>query len=305
MKRLIGIALIILFVVLLILPYLKSHFSDRYYYVNFQNIEELQQYLSYTRNEIPLIGAHRGGPMPGYPENAIETFQHTLRYAPCLIECDVRKTKDDILIMMHDETLNRTTTGKGKVSDYTYAELEKLSLVDNEGIVTEFKIPSFAEVLRWGKNKAIIEVDSKSDVSPGDIVTALIRENALNYSVVITYTIDQLKTFCALNPELVISASAHTVDGVQRILNTGIDPRRLVVFVGVTEPEPEVYELLHAQGMRAILGTMHNIDNSAKIKGTKVYLEVLEQGADILATDDVPLAAKAIQEFFKMKRIDQ
>ena len=305
MKRLIGIALIILFVVLLILPYLKSHFSDRYYYVNFQNIEELQQYLSYTRNEIPLIGAHRGGPMPGYPENAIETFQHTLRYAPCLIECDVRKTKDDILIMMHDETLNRTTTGKGKVSDYTYAELEKLSLVDNEGRVTEFKIPSFAEVLRWGKNKAIIEVDSKSDVSPGDIVTALVRENALNYSVVITYTIDQLKTFSVLNQELVISASAHTVDGVQRILNTGIDPRRLVVFVGVTEPEPEVYELLHAQGMRAILGTMHNIDNSAKIKGTKVYLEVLEQGADILATDDVPLAAKAIQEFFKMKRIDQ
>jgi glycerophosphoryl diester phosphodiesterase len=305
MKRLIGIALVILFVVLLILPYLKSHFSDRYYYVNFQNIEELQQYLSFTRNEIPLIGAHRGGPTPGYPENAIETFQHTLRYAPCLIECDVRKTKDDILIMMHDETLNRTTTGKGKVSDYTYAELEKLSLVDNEGRVTEFKIPSFAEVLRWGKNKAIIEVDSKSDVSPGDIVTALIRENALNYSVVITYTIDQLKTFSVLNQELVISASAHTVDGVQRILNTGIDPRRLVVFVGVTEPEPEVYELLHAQGMRAILGTMHNIDNSAKIKGTKVYLEVLEQGADILATDDVPLAAKAIQEFLKMRRIGQ
>ncbi|MEJ2048399.1 MAG: glycerophosphodiester phosphodiesterase family protein [Calditrichota bacterium] len=305
MKRLIGIALVILFVVLLILPYLKSHFSDRYYYVNFQNIEELQQYLSFTRNEIPLIGAHRGGPMPGYPENAIETFQHTLRYAPCLIECDVRKTKDDILIMMHDETLNRTTTGKGKVSDYTYAELEKLSLVDNEGRVTEFKIPSFAEVLRWGKNKAIIEVDSKNDVSPGDIVTALIRENALNYSVVITYTIDQLKTFSVLNQELVISASAHTVGGVQRILNTGIDPKRLVVFVGVTEPEPEVYKLLHAQGMRAILGTMHNIDNSAKIKGTKVYLEVLEQGADILATDDVPPAAKAIQEFLKMRRRGQ
>ena len=305
MKRFIGVILVMLFILLLVLPYLKSHFTEKYHYVSFRTVEELQQYISYDETEEPLIGAHRGGPMPGYPENAIETFQHTLLYAPCLIECDVRKTSDDSLIMMHDETVDRTTTGKGRVSDFNYFELGKLSLVDNEGKITSFKIPSFDEVLRWGKDRAIIEVDSKNDVSPEEIVAALVRENAIAYSVVITYTIDQLKTFAALHPQLVISASAHTVEGVQRILDTGIDPKRLVVFVGVTEPEPEVYQLLHAHGIRAILGTMHNIDNSAEKKGIRVYIKVLENGADILATDNVPLAAKAIREFMKNRMIGQ
>ncbi len=305
MKRFVGVILVVLFILLLVLPYLKSNFTKDYYYVSFRTVEEFRQYLSFSKIEEPLIGAHRGGPMPGYPENAIETFQHTLFYAPCLIECDVRKTSDNNLIMMHDETVDRTTTGKGRVSDFSYTELKKLSLVDNEGKITAFKIPLFNEVLRWGRDKAIIEVDSKKDVSPQEIVAALINENALSYSMVITYTIDQLQTLAALHPQLVISASAHTVEGVQRILDTGIDPKRLVVFVGVTEPEPEVYELLHAHGIRVILGTMHNIDNSAEKRGTRVYIKVLEKGVDILATDNVPLAAKAIQEFLKNRKIGQ
>ncbi len=299
MKKTIGIILLILIIILILLPFLKSYFKPDYHYVQFKDVFELQDYLKYLPSREPLIGAHRGGPMPGYPENCLAAFQNSLKYAPCLIECDVRISGDDQLIMLHDDTLGRTTTGSGAVSNFTLKELEQLSLKDIRGEVTDYKIPTLSNVLDWAVGKAIVELDIKQGIEPQVILSKILEHNALPYSVVITYNLEQLNTYANIHPELMISASAHTVEGVNRILDTGIDPARLLVFVGVTEPDIAVYELLHDNGIRAILGTMHNIDNAAKKRGTKVYRDVLSHGADILATDNVPLAAKAITEFFR------
>ena len=299
MKKIIGITLVLLFIVVIILPYLRPGAGGSPHYVQFETAEQLQAYLKYAPGKTPLIGAHRGGPEKGFPENAIETFQHSLRYAPCLIECDIRKTKDGQLVFMHDASLDRTTTGNGAVSDYTLPELKKLRLKDNFGAVTDYRIPTLSEVLNWTVGKAILELDVKASVSPEEILQAILQAKALPYVVIITYSIEQLKIYRDLHPDLMISASAKSVEGVQRVLATGINPRRLLVFVGVSEPAPEVYELLHQNGIRAILGTMHNIDNRAAKRGISVYLQVLANGADILATDNVPLAAQAIREFKK------
>ena len=72
-----------------------------------------------------VISGHRGGMLDGYPENCIESFEKTLSYMESFFEIDPRLTKDGIIVLMHDETIDRTTTGKGKVSDYTYAELQQ------------------------------------------------------------------------------------------------------------------------------------------------------------------------------------
>ena len=299
MKKIIGITLVLLFIVVIILPYLRPGAGGSPYYVQFETAEQLQTYLKYAPGKTPLIGAHRGGPEKGFPENAIETFQHSLRYAPCLIECDIRKTKDGQLVLMHDASLDRTTTGNGAVSDYTLPELKKLRLKDNFGTVTDYRIPTLSEVLNWTVGKAILELDVKASVSPEEILQAILQAKALPYVVIITYTMEQLKIYRDLHPDLMISASAKSVEGVQRVLASGINPRRLLVFAGVSEPAPEVCELLHQNGIRAILGTMHNIDNRAAKRGISVYLQVLANGADILATDNVPLAAQAIREFKK------
>ena len=66
---------------------------------------------------------------------------------------------------MHDPTLERTTTGKGRVVDFTLGELKQLRLKDNSGNVTEFQIPTLDEVLDWARGKTILVLDQK-DVSP-------------------------------------------------------------------------------------------------------------------------------------------
>jgi len=265
------------------------------HYVSFVTTEELQTYLRWTPERPPLIAAHRGGPMPGFPENCIATFKNALSYAPCLIECDVRKSKDSILVMMHDRTLDRTTTGKGNVSEYTLNELKKLKLRDNAGEVTAYRIPTLAEILEWARDKAIVELDIKRSVTPEEVVAIIQEKHAESYTIVITYDIQQALHYHKLNPKLTISASAKGIKGTRNLLNSGIDSKNLLAFVGVYEPPEDVYRLLHDHGIRAILGTMGNLDRKASRHGFQIYNQLFKDGADILATDNVLLAAKAVR----------
>ncbi|NOX36144.1 MAG: glycerophosphodiester phosphodiesterase family protein [Calditrichaeota bacterium] len=300
-KRWFPLLVFLLAAALLLLPvYL---ISDTRYYLAFQSVKELQEFISWSPKKSPLIGAHRGGPMPGFPENAIRTFENALKYAPCLIELDVRKTRDGIFVLMHDSTLDRTTTGKGPVSRYTWKELQQLYLRDNQGRVTEDRIPSLAEVFQWARGRAILELDIKRPIQPEEIVAFIREHRAEAFSIVITYSWKTAVVYHQLHPELVISAPAYGVKGTQRLLQSGIPYRNLIAFVGVREPDPKVYQLLHQHGIRAILGTMGNLDRKARRRGVRVYIQLLENGADVLSTDNVPLAARAIQEFVKMKQL--
>jgi glycerophosphoryl diester phosphodiesterase len=272
----------------------NAQFQNKHY-VSFETQEELQTYLRWTPEQPPLISAHRGGPMPAYPENCIATFENTLSYAPCLIECDVRKSKDSILVIMHDSTLDRTTTGKGEVIEYTLKELKKLKLRDNNGKVTPHRIPTLTEILEWARNKAIVELDIKRSVTPEEVVAIIQEKHAESYTIVITYDIQSAVYYHKLNSKLMISASAKGIKGTRILLNCGIESKNLLAFVGVYEPPEEVYRLLHDHGIRAILGTMGNLDRKATTHGFQIYNQLLNKGADILATDNVPLAAVALR----------
>ena len=272
------------------------------YYVSFNSVAELQNYFHWKPDRKPMVSAHRGGPMPGYPENCIETFDHVLNYAPAVLECDVRKTKDGRLVMMHDETLDRTTTGTGRVIDHTLAELESLRLKDNAGKVTPYRIPLFDDVLEWGRGKAVLELDIKRPVTPEEIIAKLKQHDAFAYSVVITYSNASAMYYHQLSPELVISASAGTPRGVAGLDSTGIPAKNLIVFVGVTEPDTSVYRMLHRRGISAILGTLGNLDRRAAKRGLGVYLQFLRHGADILATDNIPMAVRAIYKFVEQRK---
>ena len=242
--------------------------------------------------------------MPGYPENALETFEHTLQYAPCLLEIDVRKTRDGRLVLLHDKTLERTTTGKGLLENYTYEQLQQFQLVDPLGNVTPYKIPLLKDVLLWAKGKAILQLDVKDPVTFEQVIDSVELYQAEAYVVIITYNLRSVRRVHQLNNGLVISASAKGIEGTRRLLQSDIPSRNLIAFVGVGEPQAEVYHLLHQHGIRAILGTFGNLDRRAQKKGPGVYVQLLKRGADVLATDNVPLAARAIQLFIHPQPVE-
>ena len=96
-------------------------------------------------NGAVVISAHRGGPAAGYPENALETFEHTASRMPALLEIDIQRSSDGVLVLMHDETLDRTSTGEGPVAEQPFEALQALRLVDNDGAETAFQIPTLEE----------------------------------------------------------------------------------------------------------------------------------------------------------------
>lgn len=271
------------------------------HYRSFENVGALKAYLRWSPGREPFISAHRGGPEIGFPENAVETFEHTLTYGPCLIECDVRVSRDGQLFILHDDYLNRTTTGQGRASAYTLANLKSFFLKDQSNQVTQYRIPSLGEVLTWARGKAILTLDVKRKTSLDLVVGQIRKYRAEGYVVVIVYTMEQMKRVHEMAPDLVISVPVKGKKGVEKLFSSGVPVENLVVFIGVSEPEAGVYELLHREGIRTILGTMHNLDNKAEKRGIGVYQELYRNGADILSTDRVPEVSRAIVEMMSGK----
>ncbi len=149
--------------------------------VTIKSFEDLQAYFRYSPERDVIISGHRGGMMPGFPENCIESCEKTLSLMPTFFEIDFSFTKDSVMVLMHDLSVDRTTTGKGKVSDYTFDEIQKLNLVDRSGKVTPYKIPTLKSILEWGKDKVVFNFDNKYINTKG--VSAEEKKASLDYYI--------------------------------------------------------------------------------------------------------------------------
>ncbi len=243
-------------------------------------------FFGYHPNQTPKISAHRGGgDLKGYPENCIESFAFLAKQMPVVIECDIDLTKDSVLVMMHDQTLDRTTTGTGKLIDKTYAELAPFRLEDNMGNRTAYTIPTLEQVLRWGKGKVTFTLDVKRNVSFEKVVDMVHRTGAGDYVAIITYNAPDAAKVNKLDPNLMISVTIRNRAEYDRLHDLGVPDNRMIAFVGVKEPDAELYQFLHQKGIACILGTLGNLDKQAAAKGDQVYKQFARNGADIMSTD--------------------
>jgi glycerophosphoryl diester phosphodiesterase len=271
------------------------------YRISVKSVEEAKEFYSWTSDRIPLVSAHRGGPYPGFPENAIETFQNVIEHTPAIIEFDVALSKDSVLVLMHDNTLERTTNGSGKVIDLTFEEIRKLRLVDNDGTETDFQVPTLDEVLAWGKGKVLFTVDIKREVPFEMVVDVIKKHQAEPYAAVITYSLEAAKKVHSLHPELMLSVTIRNDEELERFKDSGIPVDQWIAFTGTSERNPEFNAKLHEMGVFTILGVLGNLDKSAIAKGDQVYVEFVNRGADILATDRPIEAAEAIKALIPEK----
>jgi glycerophosphoryl diester phosphodiesterase len=105
-----------------------------------------------------IVVAHRAD-WRSEPENSIPAIESAIKLGVDMVEIDLKKSKDGVLMLMHDETLDRTTTGKGKPSDYTWAELQKLTLKNEHGGPTRLRIPTFEQCMLTAKGRVMVNID--------------------------------------------------------------------------------------------------------------------------------------------------
>lgn len=244
-----------------------------------------------------IVSAHRGGDAPGLPENTLELLQHSVNEVGVdLLEIDVRTSADGILYLFHDNELDQDTNGSGVADDQPWDDLRKLSLKDEEGNATPYRMPRLQDVLAWSDGKAILQLDIKRGTDYDDVAQAVRAAGAEDRVMPIAYSIGAALALNRRFPNSVISVPITAPADIERLVENGLDSERIFAWTGTDFANETLYEAIEARRVEVAFGTLggrDSIDNQIEQSGdTSRYVQLAQQGVDIIATD-APAVAKA------------
>ena len=260
--------------------------------IDAQTPQGLRELFRPGSEPLPFVSSHRGGPQAGFPENCLATFENTLKHTFAILEIDPRYTKDGAIVVHHDPTLERTTTGRGKVADFTLAELKQLRLKDPDGNATEFQIPTLDEVFDWARGRTVLVLDQK-DVPAAQRVKRITEHKAEAYAMLIVNSFKDAQACHALNANVMMEVMIPNLAKAKEFDALGVPWNHVVAFVGHIPPEDAaLYAYIHSKGASCMIGTSRNLDRKiidrqvADIKTLEPdYRSFLKRGADLIETD--------------------
>ncbi len=266
-------------------PAIFFPYADSLHVIRIDSPDKLKDFFRYTTDRVPLVSAHRGGARPGFPENCIATFENTLRHTPAILEVDPRYTRDSVIVLMHDATLDRTTNGTGKVADHTWEELQKLRLKDTEGNLTPYRIPSLEEALQWARGKTVLVLDQK-DVPMEARARLVTRMNAESHAMLIVYSYQDAKRCFELNSKLMMEVMIPHAAKAAEFDSTGVPWENIIAFVGHERPENRgIYQLIHQKGAMCVVGSSRIYDRKYLEGDRRIYQNLIGEGVDIIEAD--------------------
>jgi len=168
--------------------------------------------------------AHRGGIGAGPPENTLAAFRDAVAAGADVIELDLRGTRDGHAVVLHDATLERTTSGRGPVGERTLAELRQLDAGQGE------RIPAYEEVLELvagERVKLLLDVKASPRLSPEQVVRATQRRRAVLDVIVGVRSLEDLRRYRELDPNLRTLGFPASVGDVPGFVGAGVHIVRL------------------------------------------------------------------------------
>ena len=106
-----------------------------------------------------MVVSHRGD-WRNWPENSIPAIESVIRMGVDIMELDLKLTKDSVLVLCHDKTIDRTTSGKGRVCDITYDSIRRCKLRRAHNVVTDdLRMPTLREALEVCKDRIVVNID--------------------------------------------------------------------------------------------------------------------------------------------------
>lgn len=181
--------------------------------------------------------AHRGD-WRYAPENSVAAIEHSIAVGVDVVELDLQLTRDSVLIVMHDATLNRTTTGKGRVADWTLDSIRTLKLKNGCGIRTKHPVPTLEEALLAAKGRVLVNLD-KADRYFDLVVPVLER----------TGTTRQIVMKGSKPADEVLALYGKYLDEVIYMPVVNLDNENAAELMQgyIADLKPAAYELLYAQ----------------------------------------------------------
>jgi glycerophosphoryl diester phosphodiesterase len=238
----------------------------------------------------PVLVAHRGYKAK-YPENTWAAFEAALSSGAEMIELDITLSRDRVMVVIHDDTLDRTSNGKGAVSDYSISELQNLDAGSwFDGKFAGERIPALTEVLEKVNRRAAVNIEIKSsafeEAAPEDAiekqVVALIRKmDLVDYVIISSFETRFLERIAALDPALALGviswepADESTVKTLEKLGAYSWHAWHEILTA-------DQVELMHAANFKVFSFTVNE---------PEVLRSLTEIGIDGVFTDDGPALA--------------
>ena len=184
-----------------------------------------------------FVVAHRGD-WRYAPENSIAAIEHSIAVGVDVVELDLQLTRDSVLIVMHDATLNRTTTGKGRVADWTLDSIRTLKLKNGCGIRTKHTVPTLEEALLAAKGRVLVNLDKADRYF--DLVAPVLER---------TGTTRQIVMKGSKPADEVLALYGKYLDEVIYMPIVNLDSENAAELMQdyISDLKPAAYELLYAQ----------------------------------------------------------
>lgn len=240
----------------------------------------------YTFPGIVTVG-HRGT-VKFAPENTLAAFKSAIDHGADLLEMDVRQTSDGHLVIMHDQSVARTTGERGDVAGLTLEQIKSMDAGSSFG--ANFKgesVPTFEESLAAIQGRALPDIDFKAG-DPEKLVSAVRDAGLLGKVTLYCGDWEKLKAVLALDPGFIIRPTApNGLPGLKDVVSA-LDPP--IVNIDWKYFSEELVRAVHLDGRNAFVNTMGDHDDAESM------VRAIEAGADFIQSDHLDVLLPLLRQ---------
>lgn len=156
------------------------------------HVDSLLSCLHNPKSDYVFVIAHRAD-WRGAPENSIQAIENSIRMGVDMVEIDIQRTADGQFVLMHDPTLDRMSTGKGRIADYKLEQIRQFRLRSGNAVKTRRAIPTLEEALLACRDRVLVNIDKGGDYIRE--ILPIIQRTGTERQVIIKgkYALDRVK----------------------------------------------------------------------------------------------------------------
>ena len=266
--------------------------------------DKLLRELHNPKSDYVFVIAHRAD-WRNFPENSLEAIESAIAMGVDIVELDVHRTADGEIVVCHDKTINRTTNGKGKISELTLDYIRSRYLRAGHGATTRYKMPTLAEALDVCKGRVMINLDKA--VNYYDQIMEMLVERKMADQVIMKSSKSPaaMKEFFSKHKENmlympIINYNAKSWGKHEQLFNDYLATDLPFIayemcWDGSLPGEAKVFKKVVNSGKRLWINTLWGklcggkengyYDDRAVVNEDKIYGKILSYGASMIQTD--------------------
>lgn len=269
--------------------------------------DKILAHLNNPPNNYVMVASHRGD-WRNAPENSIQAIKNCIKMGVDIVEIDISLSKDSVLVLMHDASIDRTTTGKGKVSEWTLDSLKSVFLKNGLQRATLHQIPTLEEAMLAAKGKILINLDKCSNYM--DLAYQVLEKTGTTEQVIFkgTGNIDHVrKKYGDLLDKIIYmpvigEKNPHLDKQIDDFLKSNKTRVFEVIYNVDDSPMFEAIETIKKNERHVWVNTLwkslcgDHYDDLAMDDPNGTWGWVIKNGADVIQTDRPELLLKYLRE---------